>query len=314
MNIHENARLTPHGRAEMVQRVLGGERAARVAQGAGVSVRTMQKWLARYRAAQSSGLRDRSCRPHRLARVTPAAQLARIAALRRQRWSIPRIAAAVGVAPSTVGRWVQRWGLGRLPALQPPPPVQRYEWARPGQLLHVDVKKLGRIGRVGHRITGDRRARTRGAGWEYVHVSVDDASRVAYVEVLPDERQPTSRGFVRRAVAWLARARVRVERIMTDNGSAYRSHAFAGTCQRLGVRHLRTRPYTPRTNGKAERFIQTLLREWAYVQPYHTSRARRRTLRSWLHYYNCHRAHRGLRGTAPISRLPAGYNLVGIHS
>ncbi len=314
MNIHENARLTPHGRAEMVQRVLAGARVARVAQGAGVSVRTVQKWLARYRVAPSSGLRDRSCRPHRLPRITPAAQLARIAALRRQRWSIPRIAAAVGVAPSTVGRWVQRWGLGRLPALQPAPPVQRYEWARPGELLHVDVKKLGRMGRVGHRITGDRRGRTRGAGWEYVHVSVDDASRVAYVEVLPDERQPTSRGFVRRAVAWLARARVRVERIMTDNGSAYRSHAFAGTCQRLGVRHLRTRPYTPRTNGKAERFIQTLLREWAYVQPYHTSRARRRTLRSWLHYYNCHRAHRGLRGTAPISRLPAGYNLVGIHS
>ena len=273
----------------------------------------MQKWLARYRVEQSSGLRDRSCRPHRLARVTPVAQLARIAALRRQRWSIPRIAAAVGVAPSTVGRWVHRWGLGRLPALQPPPPVQRYEWARPGQLLHVDVKKLGRIGCVGHRITGDRRARTRGAGWEYVHVSVDDASRVAYVEVLPDERQPTSRGFVRRAVAWLARARVRVERVMTDNGSAYRSHAFAGTCQRLGLRHLRTRPYTPRTNGKAERFIQTLLREWAYVQPYRTSGARRRTLDSWLHYYNCHRAHRGLRGAAPISRPPAGYNLVGIH-
>jgi transposase InsO family protein len=314
MNIHENARLTPHGRAEMVQRVLAGARVARVAQGAGVSVRTVQKWLARYRVAPRSGLRDRSCRPHRLARVTPVAQLARIAALRRQRWSIPRIAAAVGVAPSTVGRWVQRWGLGRLPALQPPPPVQRYEWARPGQLLHVDVKKLGRIGRVGHRITGDRRVRTRGAGWEYVHVSVDDASRLAYVEVLPDERQPTSRGFVRRAVAWLARARVRVERVMTDNGSAYRSHAFAGTCQRLGVRHLRTRPYTPRTNGKAERFIQTLLREWAYVQPYRTSRARRRTLRAWLHYYNCHRAHRGLRGAAPISRLPAGYNLVGIHS
>jgi transposase InsO family protein len=314
MNIHENARLTPHGRAEMVQRVLAGERAARVAQGAGVSVRTVQKWLARYRVAQRSGLRDRSCRPHRLARVTPAAQLAQIAALRRQRWSIPRIAAAVGVAPSTVGRWVQRWGLGRLPALQPPPPVQRYEWARPGQLLHVDVKKLGRMRRVGHRITGDRRERTRGAGWEYVHVGVDDASRLAYVEVLADERQHTSRGFVRRAVAWLARARVRVERVMTDNGSAYRSHAFAGTCQRLGVRHLRTRPYTPRTNGKAERFIQTLLREWAYVQPYRTSRARRRTLGSWLHYYNCHRAHRSLQGAAPISRLPAGYNLVGIHS
>ena len=207
-------------------------------------------------------------------------------ALRQQRWAGAIIAHRLGLPRATVGAVLRRCGLGRLPPLEEPPPVRRYERARPGELVHVDIKRLGRIQAVGHRIHGDRQRTVRGVGWEHVHVCVDDASRVAYVEVLPTLHHQDAVGFLERAIAWFAGHGVRAERVMTDNGSAYISRAFTAVCARLDLRHVRTRPYTPRTNGKAERFIQTLLREWAYRRPYATSRRRRRALAPWLRYYN----------------------------
>jgi len=216
-----------------------------------------------------------------------------------------RIAIQTRLPYSTVARWLYRAGLGRLRAPTPPEPVQRYERQRPGELLHVDVKKLGRIVRAGHRVHGDRRTRVVGAGWEYVHVAVDDASRVAYAEILNDERGETTSAFLRRAVAWFARLGVRVERVLTDNGSGYRSRRHAHQCARLRLRHLRTRPYRPCTNGKVERLIQTLLREWAYALPYPNSTKRARALKPWLAYYNQHRPHASLGHLPPFSRLPS---------
>lgn len=314
MNVHQNARLTPQGRAQVVQRVEGGERVRAVARAVGVTDRTVRKWVNRWRAAPTQALRDRSSRPHHSPRVTPAVVVEQIVALRRQRWTGVQIAAQVGVSRATVGRLLRGRGLARLRALELRPPVQRYERARPGELLHVDTKKLGRIRRPGHRVTGTRRGQRRGAGWEYAHVCVDDASRLAYVEVLPDERSGTAQGFLRRAVRWLATLGVPVQRVMTDNGSPYIAHAFAGLCHRLGARQLRTRPYTPRTNGKAERFIQTLVRQWAYGRVYPTSAHRRALLPAWLHYYNVHRGHASLAGRPPVSRLLTADNLVSLHS
>ena len=233
--------------------------------------------------------------------------------LRRQRWTAAEIATRLQLGRSTVARLLQQRGLARLRSLEPPVAVRRYEWPHPGDLLHVDVKKLGRIGRVGHRMTGDRRSHVRGIGWEYVHVAIDDASRVVYVEVLGDEDAPTATAFLWRALRWFRRHGIRVRRLMTDNAFAYGSHLFTALCQRQDVRHLRTRPYTPRTNGKAERFIQTLLREWAYRRPYATSAMRTRALGRWLHYYNWHRRHSSLHGEPPVSRLRAG-NLVRLHT
>lgn len=219
--------------------------------------------------------------------------------LRRQRWTGAQIAARLPLSRATVARLLQRCGLARLSALVPPVPVRRYEWAHPGDLLHLDVKKLGRIGRVGHRITGDPRSRVRGIGWEYIHVAVDDASRFVYVGVLGDEDAPTVTAFLWRALAWFRRHGIRVGRVMTDNAKAYGGHQFTALCERLRLRHFRIRPYTPRTNGKAERFIQTLLREWAYRRPYPTSASRSRALSAWLHYYNWHRRHSSLNGERP---------------
>lgn len=298
----------------MVLRVEAGARVRGVAAALGVGERTVRKWVARYRTEGDGGLQDRSSRPHRSPRATAPHVVARIEALRRQRWTCVQIADAVGVAPATVARLVKRWGLSRLRALDPLVPIQRYERAHPGELLHLDVKKLGRIGRIGHRITGDRRHQVRGIGWEYAHVCVDDTSRAAYVEMQPDERARTARGFLRRALAWFARAGIRVQRIMTDNGSASRSHLYAAACRRLGCRQLFTRPYTPRTNGKAERFIQTLLREWAYVRPYRHSRERRAWLPRWLHYYNFHRPHTSLHRRPPVTRLVVGPDVLRLHS
>jgi transposase InsO family protein len=297
----------------MVQWVEGGQRVRTVAAALGIGEQTVRKWVRRYRREGLPGLQDRSSRPHRCPRATAPHLVARMEALRRQRWTCAQIAAVVGVAPATVARVVKRCGLSRLRALDPPVPVQRYERAHPGELLHLDTKKLGRIGRIGHRITGDRRHRVRGIGWEYAHVSVDDASRAAYVEVQPDERARTARGFLRRALAWFARAGIHVQRVMTDNGAAYRSHLYAQACRRWGCRQLFTRPYTPRTNGKAERFIQSLLREWAYVRPYHHSRERRAWLPPWVHYYNFHRPHTSLGRRPPISRLAQGPDVLRLH-
>lgn len=316
MNIHKNARTTPRSRARIVQRILtGGERPGAVAAAVGVSERTVRKWLARYRSAADSGLVDRSCRPHHSPAATPTLLVNWVEALRRQRWTGAQIAAALQLSASTVARVVRRQGLARLRQLEPPVPIQRYEWARPGDLLHVDIKKLGRIGRVGHRITGDRRSRVRGIGWEFVHVAIDDASRLAYVEVLGDEGGVSTTKFLWRALAWFRRQGVRIRRVMSDNGPGYRCGAFARLCRSAGLRHLRIRPYTPRTNGKAERFIQTLLREWAYRRAYPSSQQRTDALPAWLYYYNRERGHGALHGRPPISRLRAApNNLVAVHT
>jgi transposase InsO family protein len=313
MDVHQNARTTPHSREKIVRRVLSGESARAVATAVGVCESTVRKWLARHRAEGRAGLHDRSCRPHRSPTATPPALVQWIERLRRQRWTGPEIASRLRLGRTTVARLLQRRGLARLAALAPPVAVRRYEWARPGDLVHLDVKKLGRIGRIGHRITGDRRSRVRGIGWEYVHVAVDDASRMVYVEVLGDEDGPAVTAFLWRALSWFRRHGIRVRRLMTDNAFAYGSQGFRELCQRQRLKHLRTRPYTPRTNGKAERFIQTLLREWAYRRPYATSAARTRALASWLHYYNWHRRHSSLHDEPPVSRLRAA-NLVGLHN
>jgi transposase InsO family protein len=313
MDIHKNARTTPHSRAAIVERITQlGESVTGVARAVGVCPKTVRKWVGRARAG--SGLVDRSSRPEHMPTATPAELVAHVERLRRQRWTSGEIAERLRLGRSTVARYLARRGLARLRALEPAAPVQRYEHARPGELLHLDVKKLGRIGQIGHRITGDRRTRVRGIGWEYVHVAVDDASRLAYVEVLPDEGGSTVTAFLWRALAWYRRHGIRVRRVMTDNAFAYLGRAFTALCALRGLRHRRIRPYTPRTNGKAERFIQTLLREWAYVRPYHSSRARQVVLPRWLHYYNWHRRHASLHGRPPISRVLVRDNLMRLHS
>jgi transposase InsO family protein len=287
---------------------------AEAAEAAGLSKRTGYKWLQRHKAEGLSGLTDRSSCPHRQPSRTSKAQEDQIVALRFQRMTGGEIAWRLAMPRSTVARILKRAGLARLRSLEPPPPVQRYEKEHPGELLHLDIKKLGRIRGVGHRITGDRRDTSPGAGWEYVHVCVDDHSRLAYVEVLPDERQGTATGFLERAVAWYAKHGIQTRRILTDNGNCYRSHRFNAACTRLAVRHGFTRPYRPQTNGKAERLIQTLLREWAYRFAYPSSRRRRQRLHTYLHFYNWHRQHTSLNRMAPASRLPPVNNLMGLHS
>lgn len=306
MTLHPNAKLTPTQRGLIAERVLRqGWAVAKAAAAVGVSARTAYKWLARYRQEGSAGLADRSSAPHRSPRRTPARKVRRIEQLRRQRWAAWRIARKLRLARSTVSGILRRLGLGKLRALDPKPLVRRYERQRPGELLHVDTKKLGRFRHAGHRAHGNRARRSRHVGWEYAHVCIDDASRVAYVELLPSERAEDAVPFLERAVAWFERRGIHVERVMTDNGSAYRSTRHREACQALGVRHLKTRPYSPKTNGKAERFIQTLQREWAYSRSYASSAMRRRTLAPWLRYYNRKRPHWGLNGQAPITRLEA---------
>ena len=304
MRSHRNAKTTPKGRALLVQRVLSeGWTIEDTASASGVSERTVYKWLARYCDGGEAALEDGPSAPrHRPHRIRD--HLERwIVRLRGERLSGPAIARRTGIPRSTVGNVLRRHGLGRLPPVQEKPKIQRYERESPGELVHVDTKALGRIGQIGHRITGIREQRTRGIGWEHVHVCIDDASRLAYVEILPTQQHADAIGFMRRAVAWFAARGVHVERIMTDNGPAYLSKAFRDFCTEQGARHLRTRPYTPRTNGKAERFIQTMLREWAYARPYRTSGWRRRALKPWLGYYNHRRPHSALRDQAPITRL-----------
>jgi len=306
MNVHSLARTTPRSRAVIVQRVLvQGRSVLWTAQAFGISSRTVYKWLERYRRDGVTGLRDRSSRPHRSPMQLEPSRIELVVRLRRCRQTTPQIARSLGMPRSTVARVLRRAGLHRLQCLDPVEPPRRYERRRPGDLLHIDVKKLGRIaGRVGHRIHGDRSTRVEGAGWEYVHVCIDDRSRLAYVEVLTNEQKLTATGFLERAMAFYRRLDIRVRAVMTDNGSAYLSRLFTAACRFFRLRHLRTRPYRPRTNGKAERFIQTLLREWAYARPYRHSSLRTRALRTWLRYYNHRRPHGALNGLAPISRIP----------
>jgi transposase InsO family protein len=304
MRLHSNAKTTPKARALLVERItVNGWTVRSAAAAAGVSVRTAYKWLARFRSGGVSALHDRPQIATRIPHRTRPAQVAAIRALRGKRFTTVAIAQRVRLPRSTVGEVLRRLGLSTLPPLTPPIPIRRYERARAGELLHIDIKGLGRIAGVGHRIHGDRRRCRRGIGWEYVHVCIDDATRLAYVETLPTLQAADAVGFLERAVAWFAARGLRAERVMTDNGSAYIGRDFGATCRRLGLRHLRTRPYTPRTNGKAERFIQTLLREWAYRRAYRSSRLRRRALGPWLRYYNERRPHMGLNACAPLTRL-----------
>ena len=317
MDIHKNARLTVHGRERIVRQVMSGQTPKAAALAVGVCPRTIRKWVARYRAEGLSGLRDRSSRPRWLRRPTPQEIVRKVEQLRRQRWTGKQIAAEVGVSPATVSRVLRRLGLNKLSALEPEP-VRRYERENPGELIHIDIKKLGRIGGVGHRITGRRTGvvnRHLGIGWEFVHVCIDDASRIAFSRVMIDERKESAVAFLEAAVAYYASLGVKVERVMTDNGSCYLSRAFGKACKRLGLKHIRTKPYTPKTNGKAERFIQTSLREWAYARAYNTSDERIAELPRWLHRYNWHRPHGSIGSRPPISRLDlTGNNLLRLHS
>jgi transposase InsO family protein len=316
MDIHKNARLTPFGRERLVKMVLGGQTPQAASEAAGVCPRTARKWVGRYNSEGLAGLQDRSSRPKRLRQPTPQVTVERIESLRRQRMPGKEIAAQVGVSAATVSRVLKKLGLNRLSALQPAQPPHRYERQRPGEMIHIDIKKLGKFDQVGHRITGDRKGQSnnRGVGWEFVHVCIDDASRIAFTQIKPDERKRSAVAFLKAAVAYYASLGVTVERVMTDNGSCYRSSTFRNACQRLGLKHIRTRPYTPRTNGKAERFVQTCLREWAYARAYLNSRQRARELPFFLHRYNWHRPHASISGKPPISRLGLTQdNLLRLH-
>jgi len=315
MKLHANARTCPHSRRLAIRRLEQGWTLRRAAEAAGVSVRTISKWRCRFRVEGELGLSDRSSAPARIPHRTPEERVEAIALLRRERLTGWEIAERLGMPLSTVSTVLARIGLGRLSRLEPPEPPNRYQRERPGELLHIDVKKLGRIGRPGHRVNGDRRTRSRGIGWEYVHVAVDDATRLAYVEVLENEKAVTAVGFLRRAIAHFGDYGIRVERVMTDNGPCYRAIAHALACRALGLRHLRTRPYRPRTNGKAERFIRTMLGGWAYGAIYQTSAQRQRALPAWLDFYNHRRPHSSLSRQAPLERLHSlRNNLVGSYS
>jgi transposase InsO family protein len=314
MKIHANARTCPNSRKLLVRRIEEKNWSLMVAaEAAGISERSARKWLARWRAEGDPGLLDRSSAPRRVPSRLPADRLEAIEALRRLRMTAAEIAEVLGMALSTVSRWLARIGLGKRSRLEPPEPPNRYERKRPGELIHVDVKKLGRIGikGAGHRVTGHRKSQfKRGGdhgrgitGWEFVHVCVDDATRLAYVEVLPDEKGATAAGFLRRAVDWFKGMGVEVERVLSDNGSCYRSRVHAQTCADLGMRHLFTRPYRPRTNGKAERFIQTLTNRWAYGAIYGSSAERTAALPGWLDHYNFRRRHGSLGHRPPAARL-----------
>ncbi|MBR0766608.1 IS481 family transposase, partial [Bradyrhizobium japonicum] len=304
MDIHENARLTPRGREHIVRLVQSGQTPEAAARAVGVCPRTARKWIERYRREGLAGLRDRSSRPHHLRNPTPQAVIDRIEALRRQRMTGKQIAKEVGVSSATVSRKLQRLGLNNLKALEPAEPVRRYEREHPGELIHIDIKKLGRFVRPGHRITGDRQmGESRGAGHEFVHVAIDDASRLAFSQIRRDQKKESAIAFLKDAVTYYRSLGMKVTGIMTDNGSCYRARAFIKTCRKLGLKHIFTRPYRPQTNGKAERFIQTALREWAYARAYDTSDQRAEDLPIWLHHYNWHRPHGSLQAKPPISRL-----------
>ena len=313
--MHKNARLTPKGRALMLARLQAGQHQRDVAQAMGVSLTTLKKWLRRYRAQGPSGLQDRSSRPRCSPRQVSVGLSAQVIQLRRQRRTGRFICSQLKLSAASVSRILRRVHLSRWRELEPRPPVLRYEREHPGELLHLDIKKLGRIKGIGHRISGDRGRRNRGIGWDFVHVAIDDASRVAMASVVTDERADTTTTYFKTVVARFRGQGVIIQRVMTDNGPAYRSLAFRAACRELGIRHLFTRPYTPRTNGKAERFIQTSLREWAYAEAYTSSEQRTAALRIWLHHYNWHRPHSALDSQPPISRLGLeGSNLLKLHS
>lgn len=314
MNVHSRARTTPESRALLIRRVtLEGWSAAEAAVGMGISRRTAQKWLKRFRMHGEVGLKDRTSRPHRIRQRVSEALAKRLVRMRRG-WRLTALALSIrsGVSRSTIGRFLRAQRLSKARQLEDPTPVQRYEYEEPGGLLHLDVKKLGRFrGGPGHRIHGDRRRRTRGIGWEYLHVCIDDHSRLAYAELLADERRETTAAFLERALRWYEARGIRTKRILTDNGGGYRSKLVRELCARELLKHIFTRPYHPQTNGKAERFIRTALTEWAYGRSYPSSVERGRLLASWLHFYNHHRPHSALAGLPPAARVN---NLVSLYT
>lgn len=313
MMSHANARLTPKGRLALVRRALEGrESLTAIAASFGIGRDTARKWVKRYRELGEAGLNDKSSRPDIMPTMLSEKTAARIEQLRRRGFTYAQISQALNIPHSTVGPIAQRRGVANLRSLDPPEPARRYERDAPGDLVHFDTKKLGRITYLGHRATGLRRGQKNGAGWEVVHLCIDDHSRVNYVEVLPDETRETTSAFAHRAFAWFASQGVIVKRAMTDNGSPYRSKLFAHVLESLSIRHIFTRPYTPRTNGKPERFVQTLLREWAYLVGYSRSWQRSALLPKWLHFYNHHRSHSALAGLPPFARL--GDNLCGVNT
>jgi transposase InsO family protein len=306
MNSHKNAPLTPKGREAMVRFVIdGGLSKAAAARQFNTTPKAVAKWVERFRAESVDGLRDRSSRPLSLPSQTVPATCAVVEALRRRRYTGKQIAVETGVSAATVSRILRRLGLNSIRDLEPVEPVRRYERATPGEMIHIDIKKLGRFDRIGHRITGDRTGQSngRGVGWEFVHVCIDDHSRIAFSQIKPDEKADSAVTFLKAAVACYKSLGVTATRVMTDNGSCYKAFAFRDACRGLGIKHIRTRPYTPKTNGKAERFIQTAPREWAYAQAYPTSDRRAEELPFWLHRYNWHRPHGGMKSQTPISRL-----------
>ncbi len=322
MQLHANAAVSLIKRRQVVERVLEqGWSIAEAARAAEISSKTCGKWVSRYRADRECGLLDRSSAPKTVANRTCERRVAAIAALRRLRFTGPEIAETLRMPLSTVSGILTRIGMGRLGRLGLEP-AERFERARPGELIHIDVKKLGRIARPGHRVLGGQPARGRAGyhrqqhslGWEFVHVAIDDCTRLAYVEVLNDERPATAIAFLRRAIAFYRRYGIHVERLITDNGNAYRSAAHAIACRALGIRHLRTRPYRPQTNGKAERFIRTMLSSWAYGALYRNSTERTAALDGWLHHYNHLRRHAALGHKPPIARLNEQNNLLGTYS
>jgi transposase InsO family protein len=316
MDYHHHARLTVHGRELLCRAVVEGRLGlCEAAAEHKLSRQSAARWVRRYREQGMAGLADRSSRPRRLRQPTSPELVSRVEALRRERWTGLRIAQQTGLSRATVSRILRRLKLSRMRDLEPKPPVQRYEHAAAGDLLHLDIKKLGRIVRPSHRVTGDRRDSFDGAGWEYVHVAIDDHSRIAFSAIYPDEKANSTVAFLQATLAYYARLGIRFKAVLTDNGAAYRSRAFALACRELGLKHRFTRPYTPRTNGKAERFIQTALREWAYARTYQNSKQRSQELNSWLHQYNWHRPHASLGLSPPIRR--AGIddnNLLRLHS
>jgi transposase InsO family protein len=307
--------MTPKGRLRMVQAVSGGEPVSAVATRFGVDRKTVRKWLQRFLAEGPVGLADRSSRPHRSPTAIARGTAQRVLTLRRQRRTMRSIATTLGIAMATVSRVLARAGLSRLAALDPPPLPNRYERAAPGELLHIDIKRLGAIRGVGHRITGDRQHRARGVGYDVTYVAVDDHSRLAFAEVWPAERADCAAGFLDHALAYYRSLGVRIERVLTDNGKVFDSGLFVRLCEQHQIKRLHTRYYRPQTNGKAERFIQTALREWAYGRTYRHSRQRTARLPRWIHEYNWHRPHSSLGGQPPISRLQlTGDNVLRLHS
>jgi transposase InsO family protein len=304
-NPHKNARTTALGREEMIRRIVEeGRPVAEVAAGFGISERTARKWLGRWKREGRAGLENRSSRPGRVANRLADAAIAAIEQLRREyRLTAEAIAGKLMLARSTVAGWLARQGIGRLKSLVETEPVRRYQRQRAGELIHLDIKKLARFDRVGHRITGNRRGGSEGVGYDFFHVAIDDATRLAYVEVLPDERRTSTTGFLIRALRWFAQRGISVERVMTDNGSGYVARLFAKVLRLLQIRHIRTRPYTPKTNGKAERFIQTLMREWAYAAAFASSAARAADLPRWMDWYNHRRPHASLHRRPPAQAL-----------